>query len=160
MTAVDLAFTAGLGLVLAATVAFAALVIVTARRGGRASLIGLGTGGREHDELGRVAFFAHRVTGFAVLAFLSLHILDIGLYSVSHRLYDDVQRLYGSPEVRVFECGLLFAVLFHAGNGLRLIAFDFAPSRIWSRRLLSMVIATAAVGGTAGSALILAPLFQ
>jgi succinate dehydrogenase cytochrome b subunit len=160
MTGIDLAFTAGLGLVLAASVAFAALVIVTAQRNGRSRLFGPGGRGRDHAQLGRIAFLTHRVTGFAILAFLSLHILDIGLYSVSHHLYDEVQRLYGSWELRLFECGLLFAVLFHTGNGLRLIAFDLAPSHIWPQRLLLIVIATAAVGGAAGSVLILAPVFR
>jgi succinate dehydrogenase / fumarate reductase cytochrome b subunit len=101
------------------------------------------------------------VTGFAIFAFLVLHVLDIGLYSVSHGLYDDVQGLYGSAPLRAFECGLLLAVLFHTGNGLRLLAVDAGRlSAAWSRRLLVAVLAACALAGAAGSALILQPVLS
>lgn len=161
MTSVQITFLVGLALVLATSIAFAGLVVGNAVRGGRVG--GFGVVGRrvEHGELGRVAFLLHRVTGFAIFSFLCLHILDVGLYSVSRGMYDDVQRLYGSAPLRVFECGLLFAILFHTGNGLRLLALDLVPSLSrWSSRMLGLVIVLAAVGGAGGSVLILAPLFR
>lgn len=160
MNAVQVGFVVGLLLVLFGVSAFAGLVIRSAARGGRTAGLGLLGARSDHAELGRAAFLAHRISGFAIFAFLALHILDIGLYSVSHGLYDDVQRLYGSTPLRLFECGLLFAVLFHTGNGLRLLALDLAASPRWSRRLLRLVIATVALVGAAGSALILAPVFR
>jgi succinate dehydrogenase / fumarate reductase cytochrome b subunit len=157
---VQLAFLAGLALVLLAVLAFAAIVVRAAAVAGDTSTFRLFASHSEHGELGRAAFLAHRVTGFAIFAFLALHVIDIGLYSVSQRLYDEVQKLYGSAPLRVFECGLLFAVLFHTGNGLRLLAIDAGRlSAVWSRRLLVAAVAVAAVAGTAGSVLILAPLF-
>ena len=158
MSGIQIAFSVGLLTVLAAVVAFSGVVLRSAARGGRG--VGFGLGGRsEHDELGRAAFLAHRLTGFAILAFLCLHVLDVGLYSVSHRLYDDVQRLYGTAPLRLFECGLLFAVLFHTGNGLRLLAVDaLTTSAARARQLLWIVIVVAATLGVAGSALILAPI--
>ena len=160
MNAIQIAFSAGLVIVLAAVSAFSAAVLRSAARGGRAAGFGLLSGRSDYGELGRVAFIAHRLTGFAIFGFLSLHILDVGLYSVSHALYDDVQHLYGTAPLRVFECGLLFAILFHTGNGLRLLAVDlFTTSAARARQLLWIVIATAATVGTLGSALILAPVF-
>jgi succinate dehydrogenase / fumarate reductase, cytochrome b subunit len=160
VNAIQIAFSAGLLLVLAAVTGFSAIVLRSAARGGRAAGFGLLSGRSDFGELGRAAFIAHRLTGFAIFAFLSLHILDVGLYSISHRLYDDVQRLYGSAPLRVFECGLLFAILFHTGNGLRLLAVDlFTTSAARARQLLWFVIALAATAGTLGSALILAPIF-
>jgi succinate dehydrogenase / fumarate reductase, cytochrome b subunit len=160
VNAIQIAFSAGLLLVLAAVTGFSAIVLRSAARGGRAAGFGLLSGRSDFGELGRAAFIAHRLTGFAIFAFLSLHILDVGLYSISHRLYDDVQRLYGSAPLRVFECGLLFAILFHTGNGLRLLAVDlFTTSAARARQLLWIVIALAATAGTLGSALILAPIF-
>jgi len=160
VNAIQIAFSAGLVIVLAAVSAFSAAVLRSAARGGRAAGFGLLSGRSDYGELGRVAFIAHRLTGFAIFGFLSLHILDVGLYSVSHALYDDVQHLYGTAPLRVFECGLLFAILFHTGNGLRLLAVDlFTTSAARARQLLWIVIATAATVGTLGSALILVPVF-
>jgi succinate dehydrogenase / fumarate reductase cytochrome b subunit len=161
MSSVQIAFLIGLVVVLATSVAFAGLVVGNALRGGRVG--GLGVVGRrvEHGGLGRAAFLLHRVTGFAIFSFLCLHVLDVGLYSVSRGMYDEVQRLYGSAALRVFECGLLFAILFHTANGLRLLALDFVPSSSrWSRRMLGFVIVLAAAGGSGGSVFILAPLFK
>ena len=160
MSAVQIAFVAGLLVVLATLTAYTSLVIGSAVRGGRTLGFAVFSRAQDHGQLGRAAFLAHRISGFGIFAFLALHILDVALYSVSRHLYDEVQRLYGSPPLRLFECGLLFAVLFHTANGLRLVALDLTASPFWSGRALSMVIATTAVLGTAGSGFILAPLFR
>ena len=160
MNAAQAVFLFGFVLVLGAVATFAVVVARSAARGGRAAGLGLGGSATEHSRGGRAAFLTHRLTGFAIFAFLALHIVDVGLYSVSHRLYDDVQPIYGSWPLRIFECGLLFAILFHTGNGLRLIAVDVARlSPRWTAGLLRAVVTIATVGGAAGSVLILAPLF-
>jgi succinate dehydrogenase / fumarate reductase, cytochrome b subunit len=160
VNAIQIAFSVGLLIVLGAVGMFSTVVLRSAARGGRAAGFGLLNGRSDHGELGRFAFVAHRLTGFGIFAFLSLHILDVGLYSVSHQLYDDVQHLYGTAPLRVFECGLLFAILFHTGNGLRLLAVDLlATSVARARQLLWAVIGVSAIAGTLGSALILAPIF-
>ncbi|ABG99870.1 succinate dehydrogenase cytochrome b subunit (plasmid) [Rhodococcus jostii RHA1] len=113
----------------------------------------------ERSEANRMAFYTHRITGIAIFAFLVLHIVDVSLFAVSSSLYDDVHELYGSPVMRVFECGLLFALLFHALNGLRLVAID-----VWdvgakvATRLLTGVVATTLVVALAGSIVILKPV--
>jgi succinate dehydrogenase / fumarate reductase cytochrome b subunit len=149
VTGAQIAFAAALVAVLAGSTGAAAAVLVSARNGRRYD---------DHAELGRLSFLAHRISGLAIFAFLALHVLDIGLYAISHRLYDQVQRLYGSVPLRLFECLLLFAVLFHTCNGLRLIALDVAPQARWPRRLLPGVLGVVAIGGAAGSALILRPV--
>jgi succinate dehydrogenase / fumarate reductase, cytochrome b subunit len=160
VNAAQAVFLCGFAVVLAAVGAFAVVVARSAARGGRAAGLGLRGGATEHSRGGRAAFLTHRLTGFGIFAFLCLHIVDVGLYSVSHRLYDDVQPIYGSAPLRVFECGLLFAILFHTGNGLRLIAVDVARlSPRWTAGLLRAVVVIATAGGVAGSALILSPLF-
>ncbi len=59
--------------------------------------------------------------------------------------------------MRVIECGLLLALVFHAFNGLRVVAID-----VWdldarrATRLLSVVVVLTAVLTVAGSAVILA----
>jgi succinate dehydrogenase / fumarate reductase cytochrome b subunit len=159
VSAIQIAFLAGLFVVFAAVTVFSGTVLRSAARGGRSTAFGLAGRPPEHGELGRGAFLAHRLTGFAIFAFLCLHILDVALFSFSERLYNDVQHVYGTAPLRVLESGLLFAILFHTGNGLRLLAVDgFRTSAARSRQLLWLVIVSASVLGAAGSALILAPL--
>jgi succinate dehydrogenase / fumarate reductase cytochrome b subunit len=154
-------FLCGLALVLGAVATFTTIVVLSAGRGGRAPGVGLLRGGTDHARGGRAAFLAHRLTGFGIFAFLSLHILDVAVYSVSKHLYDEVQPIYGSPALRVFECVLLFSILFHTGNGLRLVAVDLARlSPTATSFLLRLEIAVVAIAGAAGSALILAPIFR
>jgi len=66
---------------------------------------------------GQWAFVGHRVSGFLVFLFLLLHIVDVSLVRWP-AVYDEVHRLYGNVLLRAFAVGLLFALLFHALNGL------------------------------------------
>jgi succinate dehydrogenase / fumarate reductase cytochrome b subunit len=70
-----------------------------------------------------------------------------------------VHELYGTALMRVFECLLLFAILFHTFNGLRLVLLDVAEIRAsTAQRLLQLAIGLAAVLGTAASIVILRPV--
>jgi succinate dehydrogenase / fumarate reductase, cytochrome b subunit len=113
----------------------------------------------ERSEANRMAFYTHRLTGIAIFAFLALHVIDVSLYAVSSSLYDDVHELYGSAVMRVFECGLLFALLFHALNGLRLVAIDVwdIGARVATRMLTGVVVTTLLLT-LAGSVVILKPV--
>ena len=61
--------------------------------------------------------------------------------------------------MRLFECGLLFAILFHTFNGLRILAIDVGDlgSRA-SHRLLAGALVLTALLGLSGSAIIMAPV--
>ena len=113
----------------------------------------------ERAEFNRWAFYAHRFTGFAVFAFLCLHIVDISLYTFAPEAFDEVHALYGWTPMRLFECVLLFAILFHTFNGLRILAIDVVDlgSRA-SRRLLAGALLLTALLGLSGSAIIMAPV--
>jgi succinate dehydrogenase / fumarate reductase cytochrome b subunit len=104
MSFAQIAFLAGLLAVLGAVGAFSLVVFRSAIRGGRAAGLGLFGSRVEHSRLGRGAFVAHRLTGVGIFGFLCLHILDVGLFSVSRHLYDQVQSLYGSAPLRLLEC--------------------------------------------------------
>ena len=71
------------------------------------------------------SWVAHRITGVAVLFFLYVHVLDTALVRVSPAAYDAVIATYKTPLVNLMEVGLVGAVLFHALNGLRVVAVDF-----------------------------------
>jgi succinate dehydrogenase / fumarate reductase cytochrome b subunit len=160
-----MAFLAALAFTLVLVVAFAAIVVAAAARSTgdpadpRGVIRRLSRAPRDRLELGRWAFWAHRVSGVAIFAFLALHLVDVSLYAISAELYDEVHVLYGTVPLRVFECGLLLAILFHAFNGLRLLAIDLVdvgPGT--AARMLAGVVALTIVLGAAGSAIIMAPI--
>lgn len=89
---------------------------------------------------GQWAFVTHRVTGFLVFMFLLLHIVDVSLINIDPELYDEVHELYGNVLLRLFEVGLLFALVFHALNGLRIVILDFFPGSISKERSMTFVV--------------------
>ena len=165
MTLAQLLFVLALAAVLAAIVGFGFLMISSARSGGGSYLDTglirrLQRSPEERADFNRWAFYAHRFTGFAVFAFLCLHIVDISLYALAPQAYDEVHAVYGWTPMRLFECGLLFAVLFHTFNGLRILAIDVADLGLRvSRGLLVGAVVLTAVLGLGGSAIIMAPVF-
>ena len=74
---------------------------------------------------GMWSWVAHRVTGVLIFFFLFAHVLDTALVRVSPASYDSVIDTYKNPIVNLMEVGLVGAVLFHALNGLRVMAIDF-----------------------------------
>lgn len=97
---------------------------------------------------GQWAFVLHRITGFLIFAFLLLHIVDVSLINFDEDLYNEVHELYGNVLLRFFEVGLLFALLFHALNGVRIVLIDFFPGMVRNERKLYAVVLflTLAVG--------------
>ncbi|GHH77867.1 succinate dehydrogenase, cytochrome b556 subunit [Streptomyces sulfonofaciens] len=77
---------------------------------------------------GMWSWVAHRVTGVLIFFYLFVHVLDTALVRVSPDDYDRVIATYKTPVVALLEYALVAAVLFHALNGLRVIAVDF-----WSK---------------------------
>jgi len=109
---------------------------------------------------GQWAFVGHRVSGFLVFLFLLLHIVDVSLVRWPDT-YDQVHRLYGNVLLRLFEVGLLFALLFHTFNGLRIVAVDFFPEAVRNqRRLLQAVLGLTLVTGVPGGVVILWPFIE
>lgn len=76
---------------------------------------------------GQWAWAIHRAAGLGVLAFLMLHIFDIFLAAFGPSVFDELLFLYKGPPARILEVVLLFGLLYHAINGLRIIAADFIP---------------------------------
>jgi len=71
------------------------------------------------------SWVAHRVTGVLIFFFLFVHVLDTALVRVSPEAYNTVIESYKNPVMNLMEVGLVGAVLYHALNGLRVIAVDF-----------------------------------
>ena len=89
---------------------------------------------------GMWSWVLHRITGITIFFFLFAHVLDTALVRVSPAAYNEVIDSYKNPVVGLMETGLVAAVLFHAFNGLRLIAIDFWSKGPRYQRQLSWVV--------------------
>ncbi len=109
---------------------------------------------------GQWAFLAHRITGFLVFVFLLLHIVDVSLIA-RPELYDEVHQLYGNVLLRLFEVGLLFALVYHSLNGLRIVMIDFFPGTIRNEKAVLSVVTLVTVVATAiGGYVIMKPFVE
>ncbi|NLT53537.1 MAG: succinate dehydrogenase, cytochrome b556 subunit [Actinomycetales bacterium] len=92
---------------------------------------------------GMWSWVAHRITGVLIFFFLLVHVLDTALVRVSPEAYDDIIGTYQNPVVGLGETGLVAAVLFHALNGLRVMAVDlWAKGTRYHRQLFYGVVGT------------------
>jgi len=89
---------------------------------------------------GMWSWVAHRITGVATFFFLFVHVLDTALVRVSPQAYDAVIDTYKNPIVNLLELGLVGAVLYHALNGVRIMAIDFWEQGPRYQRLMLWVI--------------------
>ncbi len=108
---------------------------------------------------GQWAFVLHRISGFLILMFILLHVVDIAMINFPS-IYDSIHRLYGNVALRLFEVGLLFGLVYHALNGLRVVMIDFFPGSIKNEKsvfygIFSLTILLTIVGGV----IILRPFF-
>lgn len=161
MSALQLVFVAALSTLLLGVVLFTVFTI-RAALAVRHSAVGVGwlarIGHASDRDVQRWAYVAHRATGVAVFAFLLLHVFDVALFTISPARFDDVHSLYGTAAMRVFESLLLFAILFHTFNGLRLVLLDVAELGLAAaRRLLHVAVTLTLVGGTGAAIVILRP---
>jgi succinate dehydrogenase / fumarate reductase cytochrome b subunit len=109
---------------------------------------------------GQWAFISHRITGFLVFMFLLLHVVDVSLVQDKH-LYNEVHAVYGNVVLRIFEVGLLFALVFHALNGLRIVLIDFFPDAIRAdKTLFAVVVFLTLAAGIPGGYIILRPFIE
>ena len=110
---------------------------------------------------GQWAFVLHRITGFLVFFFLLLHIVDVSLLNVHHgSTYNEVHRLYGNIMLRLFEVGLLFGLVYHSLNGLRIVMIDFFPGAVRNQKnLTSVVLGLTTLLTIIGGVIIVKPYF-
>ena len=92
---------------------------------------------------GHYAWLLHRVGGLGIMAFLLLHILDIFLVGFGPEVFGKFLILYTWPPFKIAELGLIFGVVYHAFNGVRIILVDFWPNRFsnWkTQRLMFRIV--------------------
>ena len=80
---------------------------------------------------GQLSFMLHRLTGLGVLLFLTIHILDTATVYFFPSLYEHAIAIYRTTIFGIAEIGLVFAVLYHGANGIRIAVFDWFP-QLWT----------------------------
>lgn len=91
---------------------------------------------------GMWSWVGHRITGVVIFFFLLVHVLDTSLVRVSPEAYTAVIGTYKNPLMALGETGLVAAIVFHAFNGLRIIAVDFwKKGAKYQRQMLWTVLA-------------------
>jgi succinate dehydrogenase / fumarate reductase cytochrome b subunit len=79
---------------------------------------------------GQYAFMLHRLTGLGTLLFLIIHILDTATVYYFPSIYEHAIEIYRHPLFMLGEIALVFSIIYHGVNGLRIIIVDlWAPSK-------------------------------
>jgi succinate dehydrogenase / fumarate reductase, cytochrome b subunit len=76
----------------------------------------------------QLAWFGHRASGLGVLLYLFMHIVETSMVLFGPDVYDAAVGIFKNLPARLGEVVLMAAVVYHALNGLRVIAMDFWPS--------------------------------
>lgn len=87
---------------------------------------------RYRGQVGHWSFLLHRITGLGTLLFLTIHILDTATVFFFPNLYADAIALYRTTLAGLGEIVLVFCVLYHGVNGLRIAITDMYISRGWN----------------------------
>jgi len=77
----------------------------------------------------------HRLAGVGLFLFLALHIGQIWLMALGPGPFNAVAAILRQPPARLLDIALLFGVLFHAINGVRVSLLDVAPGLVRFERL-------------------------
>ena len=80
---------------------------------------------------GQLSFILHRVTGLGTLLFLSFHILDTATVFFAPSLYQHAIDLYRNSIFMILEIVLVFCVIYHGVNGLRIVVSDLFAPKWW-----------------------------
>ena len=90
----------------------------------------------------QLAWFGHRASGLGVLLYLFMHIVETSMVLFGPEVYNAALGIFKNLPARLGEVVLMAAVVYHALNGLRVIAMDFWPSlTVYYRPLTYGVIA-------------------
>jgi fumarate reductase subunit D len=102
---------------------------------------------------GTVAALLHRLTGLALVVFLPLHFLALGLALQGAAALDSFLAWAEHPLVVASEVGLVAALVLHLCLGLRVLALEFLS---WRGHLRPAAVGALAVAGGAGLLYLLA----
>ena len=82
---------------------------------------------------GLVPFLLHRITGLGTLLFLTVHITTTASVYFYPSFYNNFIKLFRTPAFMIGEIVLVFCVIFHGVNGLRIAYFDLFKPDLWNK---------------------------
>lgn len=98
---------------------------------------------------GHYAFLLHRFTGLGTLLFLIIHIVDTSTVYFFPELYNHAIEIYRSTPFMLGEIGLVFSVVYHGVNGLRIAIIDMYKPESWTierqRKAAKVVLVTSII---------------
>lgn len=84
---------------------------------------------------GHYAFLLHRLTGLGTLLFLIIHILDTSTVYFWPSLYEHAIEIYRHPVFMMGEILLVFSLVYHGVNGLRIAVTDLWLPAKWGIKI-------------------------
>ncbi|MDH5506730.1 MAG: succinate dehydrogenase, cytochrome b556 subunit [Anaerolineae bacterium] len=84
---------------------------------------------------GQLSFLLHRLTGLGTLLFLIIHIVDTATVYYFPSLYNHAIEIYRSTPFMIGEIFLVFSVIFHGVNGLRISILDLYYPAKWTIKI-------------------------
>ncbi len=95
--------------------------------------------------VGQWSWLLHRVTGVALAVYLLPHFITINNARGGAAALDEALGWYTGPMIAAAEWLIVMAAVFHAFNGLRIIAVDFFDLSHRRRLLFALVLGACAV---------------
>ncbi|MCP4215231.1 MAG: succinate dehydrogenase, cytochrome b556 subunit, partial [bacterium] len=108
--------------------------------------------------VGSWAWIFHRLSGLALIFYLSLHIWVINSLTRGAETFNEVMTFLNSPLFKIAEVALWAVILFHAFNGIRVVVVDFFKGSLYHKKLFFVLIAVATVLWVAGAYILLSHL--
>ncbi|HZY41554.1 MAG TPA: succinate dehydrogenase, cytochrome b556 subunit [Anaerolineae bacterium] len=109
---------------------------------------------------GMLTWLLHRISGIAVVYFLTLHIFEALQLFGGVGAYNEATEAYKQLWFRPFEMALVLAVVYHALNGLRVWMFDAFPQTTKHHRTVFKIgVVIFGVIALAVAVVMLRPLF-
>jgi fumarate reductase subunit D len=102
---------------------------------------------RHRNHPGFWAFVLHRFSGLALVLFLPLHFLVLGLALEHEAELDGFLAWSQAPLVKLAEGGLVILLAAHLTGGLRLLALEFLPWRESQKTLIGLAAGLAFAAG-------------
>lgn len=94
---------------------------------------------RYRGRSGHYSWLAHRISGLAILLFLTIHVWDTANAHFAPHVYEWTVDVFKYPPIAIGEIPLMGAVLYHAFNGIRITILDFKPE-LWKYQQKSATI--------------------
>jgi succinate dehydrogenase / fumarate reductase cytochrome b subunit len=94
---------------------------------------------RYRGRSGHWSWVAHRLSGLAILLFLTIHVWDTANAHFAPQVYQWTVDVFKWPPIAVGEIPLVAAVFYHAFNGIRIALLDYKPEW-WKYQRKSAII--------------------